>query len=168
MAHWLPFVFVSLAEWVCSWRAFRRQQWSAMFWWLGWWGLTLLTLTPVTVSFGSDLHGITTHWWGGGVWVFTPLQPASVDWSFWLNIVMTIPQGRLLAWRWPHLRWWQAALAGLGIGLTLEGTQAVANAWASVGRWVDINDVLTNTLGAWLGLGLGKIRHQFMTGSKRD
>lgn len=112
----------------------------------------------------NNLNVDTSHaelwecgWWnydslvGRGIWVIRPLQPASVDTSFWLNIVMIVPQGGLLAWNWPRLRWPQWVLAGILTGLTLEAGQALGNWLLGLGRWVDVNDVLTNATGIVIG-----------------
>lgn len=155
MVRWGPFLLVSCVWFGLVVRAWRRGQYRRVLWWLGCWGLSALTWTPLAFSFGgSAVAKITTTWWSGGIWVLTPLQPASIDTSFWLNILMTVPQGILLKLNWPHLTWPSWLLAGLATGLTLEGGQAIGNALVSLGRWVDINDVLTNWTGVFLGAAL--------------
>ncbi|HIW72426.1 MAG TPA: VanZ family protein [Candidatus Levilactobacillus faecigallinarum] len=155
MVRWGPFLLVSCVWFGLVVRAWRRGQYRRVLWWLGCWGLSALTWTPLAFSFGgSAVAKITTTWWSGGIWVLTPLQPASIDTSFWLNILMTVPQGILLKLNWPHLAWPSWLLAGLATGLTLEGGQAIGNALVSLGRWVDINDVLTNWTGVFLGAAL--------------
>lgn len=152
MIRWIPFMLVSCGWLVLVVKNWRARNWRRVLWWLGCWGLSALIWTPVAFSFGSESIGkITTSQWGGGVWVLIPLEPASIDTSFWLNVVMTFPQGVLLKWNWPQLRWSQVIGAGLLTGLTLEGGQAIGNAFVALGRWVDINDVLTN----WTGVVLG-------------
>jgi len=155
MRRWVPFVLISCVWLILVVLNWRRRNYRRVLWWLGCWGLSALTWTPLAFSFGgSQVAKITTSWWSGGVWVLTPLEPASIDTSFWLNIVMTMPQGILLKLNWPRLRWPQWLLAGLATGLSLEGGQAIGNALVSLGRWVDINDVLTNWLGIFLGATL--------------
>ncbi len=70
------------------------------------------------------------------------------------NVLLTLPFGFLLPFalrfRARHILW-----LGPLVGLTLEGTQlALSLALRSSFRAVDINDVLLNTLGVWLGYGL--------------
>lgn len=155
MSRWVPFGLVSLIWLGLMIKNWQQRRYRRVVWWLGCWGLSALTWTPLAFSFGgSDLAGITTSWWSGGVWVLTPLQPASIDASFWLNVLMTMPQGALLLLNWPRLRWPQWLLAGLGTGLALEGGQAIGNALVSLGRWVDINDVITNCAGVFFGAWL--------------
>lgn len=149
--RWLFYIVISLLWGSLIVHALFNRQYRRCWWWLGWWLLTTLTWTPVTLNFGSAVGGITTHWWAGGIWVIRPLQPASVDTFFWLNIVMTVPQGGLLAWNWPRLRWPQWVLAGIFTGLTLEAGQALGNWLLGLGRWVDVNDVLTNATGIVIG-----------------
>ena len=70
------------------------------------------------------------------------------------NVLLTLPFGFLLPFvarfRARHILW-----LGPLVGLALEGTQlALSLALRSSFRAVDINDVLLNTLGVWLGYGL--------------
>lgn len=151
MGRWIPFISVSLLWIVLLLRDFQQHRYRRTWWWLGCWGLSALTWTPVTITLGGSVGQIQNFWIAGGTWVIWPLQPASVDLSFWLNIVMTIPQG--IIWQYNHSqhRWRQWLLAGLATGLTLEGGQAIFNRLVSLGRWVDINDVLTNCTGVIIG-----------------
>lgn len=45
----------------------------------------------------------------------------------------------------------QWVLAGILTGLTLEAGQALGNWLLGLGRWVDVNDVLTNATGIVIG-----------------
>lgn len=67
---------------------------------------------------------------------------------------MTVPQGIIWQYNHSHQRWRQWLLAGLGVGLTLEAGQALFNRLVSLGRWVDINDVITNCLGVVIGAAI--------------
>lgn len=162
MVRWVPFGLVSLVWLVLIGRRLRQRRFWRAGWWLGCWALSALTWTPVALSFGSamQLGQLPTHWWANGVWVVRPFAPGDLDASFWLNIVMTVPQGALLAINWPQLRWYQWVYVGLAVGLTLESGQALGNALVSLGRWVDINGILTNGLGVVLGaLAVTGYRH---------
>lgn len=151
MVRWLPYIVVSLIWLGVFLRAWHYRQYRRCWWWLGCWGLTTLTWTPIAFTFGNGVGLITTHWIAGGIWVLKPFEPASMDTSFWMNILMTVPQGVLLGINWPRLRWPQWLLAGLATGLSLEAGQAVGNYLVSLGRWVDINDVITNCAGVFIG-----------------
>ncbi|NLR32808.1 VanZ family protein [Levilactobacillus tujiorum] len=154
MIRWLPFILVSILWVSLSLRDWQHAQRRRIWWWLGCWGLSTLTWTPVALSFGNSVGQIQTFWWAGGIWVIWPLQPASIDTSFWLNILMTVPQGIIWQYDHSHHRWRQWLLAGLGVGLTLEAGQALFNRLVSLGRWVDINDVITNCLGVVIGAAI--------------
>ncbi|TGD18106.1 VanZ family protein [Levilactobacillus suantsaiihabitans] len=162
MIRWIPAVLVSLIWLGLSLRAARARQYWRLLWWLGCWGLSLLTWTPIAFSFGSDsVSVITTHWIAGGIWVLQPLGRGSVDASFWCNILMTVPQGCLLRLNWPRLRWPHWLLAGLATGLSLETGQALGNWLVSLGRWVDINDVITNCTGIVIGAALATLGQHY-------
>lgn len=151
MDRWLPYGVVSLIWVSLIFRTISRRQYRLALWWLGCWGLASLTWTPVALNFGGTVGEITTHWWFGGIWVIHPLQAASMDASFWLNILMTVPQGVLWQLNHHQSRWRQWLVVGLATGLTLEVGQALGNWAVSLGRWVDINDVITNCLGVMIG-----------------
>lgn len=152
MVRWLPYIGVSCLWLILGVTAGWRHDYRRVGWWLGCWALVTLTWTPVTFSFGSaNLGAVTTHWFAGGIWVLRPFERASMDTSFWLNIVLTVPQGILLGLNWPRLKWPEWLLAGVATGLILESGQALGNWLVHLGRWVDINDVITNCLGLFLG-----------------
>lgn len=70
------------------------------------------------------------------------------------NVLLTLPFGFLLPFvarfRARHILW-----LGPLVGMVLEGTQLILSlVLRSAFRAVDINDVLLNTLGVWLGYGL--------------
>lgn len=76
--------------------------------------------------------------------------PLSVLINICGNIVAFMPFGILLPlWRGTTLRWWQVALFGFGLSVSIECVQ-----WILAYRICDIDDVLLNTCGALLGYGL--------------
>ena len=69
-----------------------------------------------------------------------------------LNVALFLPLGILLPLLWNRFRTMKdTALFGLGLSLTIELLQIL------VGRATDINDLITNTLGAFLGVVLWKL-----------
>lgn len=90
---------------------------------------------------------------GSGLGVRLNLVPVVVDgpgsaFDALLNTFVFVPPGMLLAllgWRLVAV-----AAAGLGVSLAIEITQHATN-W---GRTADVNDLITNCLGACLGWGV--------------
>lgn len=154
MVRWLPFILISVLWATLCLRDWTHHRFRRIWWWLGCWGLNALTWTPIAITLGGSVGQIQSFQWAGGTWVLWPLQPAGIDLSFWLNIVMTVPQG--MVWQYNHSshRWRQWLVVGLATGFTLEAGQALFNWWVSLGRWVDINDVITNCLGVVIGAAL--------------
>ena len=69
-----------------------------------------------------------------------------------LNVALFLPLGMLLPLIWEQFRAAKHTLLfGFGMSLTIELLQIL------VGRATDINDLITNTLGAVLGFGLWKL-----------
>lgn len=69
-----------------------------------------------------------------------------------MNIALFVPLGFFLPWLWKRFRSFPMTLLG-GIGLSL----AIELMQLFVGRATDINDFMTNTLGALLGFALAKL-----------
>jgi glycopeptide antibiotics resistance protein len=75
--------------------------------------------------------------------------------GFVLNIVMFMPFGILLPLLWPSTGTWRRMAAwGLAASATIEFTQL--GMWIAIGnrRMFDVNDLMSNTAGAVLGLML--------------
>ena len=69
-----------------------------------------------------------------------------------LNVALFLPLGLLLPMLWePFRNGKRTALFGFGMSLAIELLQIL------VGRATDINDLITNTLGAFLGFGMWKL-----------
>ena len=69
-----------------------------------------------------------------------------------LNVLMFVPLGLLLPAVWPYYRSWRRMiLTGFSFSLSIELLQLFS--W----RLTDIDDLLTNTLGAVLGYGLFRL-----------
>lgn len=74
-----------------------------------------------------------------------------------MNVVLFVPLGFLLAYRWRR-RWLPSILAALGLSLLIELTQGTG-LWGLAEcpyRLADVDDLLTNTLGGALGWVLGR------------
>lgn len=69
-----------------------------------------------------------------------------------MNVILFIPLGFLLAYRWRQT-WWRAVLMSFGLSLLIELTQGTG-LWGLVPcpyRLADVDDLLTNTLGGLVG-----------------
>lgn len=84
-----------------------------------------------------------------------------------LNVLLFIPLGLALPLLWKDFgSWWRTALFGLAASLFIEILQIFTH------RATDVNDLLTNTLGAILGFLLAKVILRFAphlpSGSKKE
>ena len=72
-----------------------------------------------------------------------------------LNVALFVPLG-VLGVRWAHWSATRTVLTGLGLSLLVEATQYTGNwfLFPCPYRLADVNDLMTNTLGAALGVGL--------------
>jgi glycopeptide antibiotics resistance protein len=68
------------------------------------------------------------------------------------NVLLFFPLGILLPLVWPRIRFWRGVLAAAALSAGIEVLQYVSRAWGSY-RLADVNDVILNVLGAFLGLG---------------
>jgi glycopeptide antibiotics resistance protein len=69
------------------------------------------------------------------------------------NVLLFFPLGILIPLVWRRNRFWSAMLIAIALSVTIEVLQYFSRAWGSY-RSADINDVILNTFGAFLGLGL--------------
>ena len=119
-------------------------------------GLLALTWVPAnfwSMTWAKLFHGyedaIRVAWLGGAF----SLRPFFLDggrfsWQMGANVLLYVPLGVLLPLVWREARWWTAAGAGLALSLATELFQPI------IGRSFDVDDLLTNTLGALAGYGL--------------
>lgn len=74
-----------------------------------------------------------------------------------MNVILFIPLGFLLAYRWRQ-SWWRAVVAAFGLSLAIELTQGTG-LWGLVEcpyRLADVDDLITNTTGGLVGWLLGR------------
>ena len=68
------------------------------------------------------------------------------------NVMLFFPLGILIPLVWTHLRFWRGMLIAIALSSSIELVQYFSRAWSN--RNADVNDVLLNGLGAFLGLAL--------------
>ncbi|MDF7671889.1 VanZ family protein [Lactobacillus sp. ESL0701] len=103
------------------------------------------------VSLPADSHQISYIMVGKAPVAYVPFQEIG-QLGFWLNILMTIPLGIIIAVITKHQ--WQLKLitiTGTLIGCFIEVTQFILDNLSLASRWVDINDVIANGLGFIIG-----------------
>ena len=76
--------------------------------------------------------------------------------EFGANIAMFVPAGFLVAILLPSRRWWLALLMCPAISIGIELTQAIFLS----ARFATINDVIANSLGAAVGVGIYLLAHR--------
>ncbi|CAN5166098.1 hypothetical protein BH11ACT1_BH11ACT1_25870 [soil metagenome] len=108
----------------------------------------VLTLSPLPLqdlaSTAIDRMLDVLHGWGA---------PPRLDrhvLEFGANIVMFVPLGLLAALLLPRRRWWVALVGAIVASLAVETVQSTALPH----RFGSLRDVLGNTLGAAIGIGL--------------
>lgn len=125
----------------------------------GWQWFTMLSALIYTLAIAYLCFTPTQYNWGGQHKIFyhvlgvpcniIPFQALSPD--FFLNIVMTVPAG---------IYWYLLSdrhdckfvlLFGILLGISIETTQFLCDLLFHVERFVDIDDVITNTAGVLVG-----------------
>lgn len=114
-------------------------------------GVIYLTFCPITSWHTSALllHRVTIN--------LIPFNALTSD--FFLNILMTVPLGcYLYLIKRPSLA--TILVIGLATGISIESGQFIYDLLFNIGRSIDINDIITNTLGVLGGyliiMGLNK------------
>jgi glycopeptide antibiotics resistance protein len=135
-----------------SWVMLRRRgtvtTWRlGAMWACGWYGVAVLgaTFLPLHLSWGPG---------AGPVEMFRIiLVPFTTmrEGDFVLNIVMTLPLAAVLGVLFGVRDRRRVVLAGFLLSLSIEVTQAILLVTLHCTRWADVNDLISNTLGAYLG-----------------
>ena len=133
-----------------SWALLRRRglltaRRLGLAWFAGWYAVAVLgaTLLPLHVAWGAgppELYRI----------IVVPLITMRPG-DFVLNIVMTVPLAALLHLVAGVRDRRRAVLTGLALSVVIESIQLVLCLFLDGNRWADTNDLIANTLGAWLG-----------------
>lgn len=69
------------------------------------------------------------------------------------NVILFIPLGILLPLVFTHLRFWRGMQIAIALSVSIELLQYLSSTWGSY-RAADVNDVILNVVGAFLGLVL--------------
>ncbi|NEG55610.1 VanZ family protein [Bifidobacterium platyrrhinorum] len=75
-----------------------------------------------------------------------------------MNVVFFVPLGFVFA-RWLRWRWWAVVGGGFAMSLFIESSQLTGfwGLYPCAYRQFDVNDLMTNTLGAVVGLGVARL-----------
>ena len=69
------------------------------------------------------------------------------------NLLLFLPLGLLVPLIWKRLSMWKGILIAIGLSVAIEILQLFSRSWGSY-RATDINDVLLNVFGAFIGLAI--------------
>ena len=67
------------------------------------------------------------------------------------NVLLFVPLGILIPLVWRRLGFWRGLLLAIAVSVSIEAVQYFSSAWGSY-RTADVNDVILNGVGAFLGL----------------
>lgn len=157
MKVWVPFIIISIIMVGLLIKLFLRHQdtpWQKVTLFTAWiymYFICRICFAPAPFSFSPthEMHYFLIH---GIILNLIPFQ--AMDTAFWLNVVMTVPAGIYYALIW-HPKTLQSIFwFGFLTGLTLETTQFIIDWFVQLGRWVEIDDLITNAVGVWLGITL--------------
>ncbi len=85
-----------------------------------------------------------------------PYRRASGVVAFGLNVALFVPGAAAAALIWRRVRWWHWVVVGLVVSAGIETLQGLF----LVGRDAQVHDLVSNTLGAAVGAGLGRVVHR--------
>ncbi|MBG0562614.1 VanZ family protein [Actinoplanes aureus] len=116
-------------------------------WLAGWYAVAVFgaTMLPMRLA------------WGPGAGYFEPgrlvLEPVvgMRPLDFMLNIAMTVPLAAVLHVSFGVRDVRRVVLCGFLLSLTIESVQAILAVTLHGDRWADVNDLMSNTLGAYFG-----------------
>lgn len=84
------------------------------------------------------------------------------------NVLLFVPLGILIPLVWRRLGFWKGMLIAIAVSLSIEVVQYFSRVWGSY-RFADVNDVILNAVGAFLGLTLVSLllRLRILSGGPR-
>lgn len=123
-------------------------------------GVSYLTLAPTSYAFVGPQR-ISPMMIGSAPINVIPFWSTTAD--FYQNVLMMLPMGVYVGLMLPKFTFKKVVFTGLGVSATIEFLQLVLDLSVGLSRWVDINDVLTNTVGVLVGwLFLKLLMHTFL------
>lgn len=152
MSGWIPFIgytILIVVVAILSWSRFHKF----------WQRITILgssayliilcrlCLTPIVFNFMTANRNL--RYFHGVPYNLVAFQQIDMEW--FLNIVMTVPFGVLLYLCRPKLRPLTALIIGCLFSCFIEDNQFVCDFLFNIGRVADVDDIITNTIGALLG-----------------
>lgn len=116
-------------------------------WCAGWYAVAVLgaTMLPMHLAWGEGTGGPDLY----RLILIPVLEMRPLD--FALNTLMTMPLATVLYLVFGVRREGRVVWTGFLLSLTIESTQLILLVTLDGNRWADVNDLLSNTLGAWLG-----------------
>jgi glycopeptide antibiotics resistance protein len=129
-----------------------------------------MTLLPMMLGPAGDAPGLDPYWQnsvnlvpGETIRLYLESDLGPIAWQNLLgNLLLLLPFGALGPWAWRRLNSWKRVLGfGLAVSVGIEFLQFARRFVDTygIGRSVDIDDVLLNTLGALLGYLMYRIGH---------
>lgn len=99
----------------------------------------------------NPLQLTNVHTWKAALMAPTVIQPL-------FNVALTVPFGAFLRYYF-HRPWWQVILGSFSLSLFFELTQlsGLYGYYPRPYRLFDVDDLLLNTTGGWLGCGLARL-----------
>lgn len=116
-------------------------------WFAGWYAVAVLgaTMLPMHLGWGADVDGPDLY---RVLWI-PVLDMRPLD--FVLNTIMTMPLATVLYLVFGVRSRRRVVLTGFLLSLGIESTQLMLLLTLDGNRWADVNDLMSNTLGTWLG-----------------
>lgn len=163
MKIWIPFILITFAMiWLLITLILRHHDtvWQKITLFSAWiyaFFICRICFAPEPFYF-IPTHNIHYFWVHGMIVNLIPFQDLSI--AFWLNIVMTIPAGIFYALILHPKRVSSILGLSLATGLVIETTQFIINWFVNLGRWVEVDDLITNAIGVLIGLGVVYLLNQ--------
>lgn len=152
MSRWIPFVAYAILILVVaslSWSRFHKFWQRVTIIGISAYLIVLLRLCMTPIFFDFMTANRNLRYFHGVPYNLVAFQQIDMEW--FLNIVMTVPFGVMLYLCWPKMRPLTALIIGCLFSCFIEGSQFVCDFLFHIGRVADIDDIITNTVGALLG-----------------
>lgn len=155
MLKWMPFIFIFLILIIfLIYIIFKRHdslfpKITLICAWIYALFICRICFSPISFGFTSPNE---IHYFLFDSIIFNLIPFQSLDTAFWMNVLMTIPAGIFYQLIIQPTKLKNMILLGITTGLFLEFTQMIINFIVHLGRWVEVDDLITNACGVWIGM----------------
>lgn len=164
--RWVPLIIILISGFTVG-LVLKHEQLEKKQFYFRLISLIYLTILGAIVFTPVSINGLSVLITPKGLGRVNLTQLALNNVGYYENILLTIPLGMLMKFRWPKESVITVGFAGGLVSIGIETIQYFLSHWLLIDRTSDINDVLANTTGVLLG-AIVVVGYQYFSKQKTD